>query len=315
MNRFARACALSVAALLAAPAAALAAYPERAVEFIVPWSPGGGSDTLMRLVSNGIEPYLGEPMPVINMPGVGGTVGLKEASGRDPDGYTVSQVHEGLLTANATGVTDLSWSDFDLIALMTASPQLLVVNADRPYTTFEEFIAHAKDNPGQIRFGVTLGGVPHLHAAMIEDAYDVEFAYVGYEGTGERIRALVGGNLDAAIGDIPSAAQFVEAGDLRFLATGAAERMEEAPDVPTLKELDSDLELLVTRGLVMPKGSPQEVKDTLEQALAGLAEDEAFVTRVNNAGASVDFRGQEAYGAYLGDLAVTIERLAERMAP
>ena len=281
----------------------------------MPWSPGGGSDTLMRLVSNGIEPYLGEPMPVINMPGVGGTVGLKEASGRDPDGYTVSQVHEGLLTANATGVTDLSWSDFDLIALMTASPQLLAVNADRPYTTFEEFIAHAKDNPGQIRFGVTLGGVPHLHAAMIEDAYDVEFAYVGYEGTGERIRALVGGNLDAAIGDIPSAAQFVEAGDLRFLATGAAERMEEAPDVPTLKELDSDLELLVTRGLVMPKGSPQEVKDTLEQALAGLAEDEAFVTRVNNAGASVDFRGQEAYGAYLGDLAVTIERLAERMAP
>lgn len=315
MRHLLRTCAVAAAVGLAAPLLAADDYPSKPVEFIVPWSPGGGSDTLMRIVSNNVEPFLGEPMPVINMPGVGGTVGLKEASGRDADGYTVSQVHEGLLTAGATGVTDLEWSDFDLIALMTASPQLVVVNADRPYSTFEEFVAFARENPGEIRFGVTLGGVPHLHAAMIEDAFDIEFSYVGYEGTGERIRALVGGNLDAAIGDIPSAGQFVEAGDLRFLATGAPERMAEAPDVPTLEELGSDLELLVTRGIVAPKGTPDEVKDTLEAALSELAANEDFVTQVNNAGASVDFRGQDDYTAYLGDLAVTIERLAERMAP
>lgn len=315
MNRLLIVCALTATACLGVPALAAADYPDRPVEFIVPWSPGGGSDTLMRLVAKDIEPFLGEPMPIINMPGVSGTIGLKEASRRAADGYTVSQAHEGLLTATATGVTELTWDDFDPIALVTASPQLLVVNADRPYETMEEFVAYAKENPGAVRVGVTLGGVPHLHAAMIEDAFGLEFAYVGYEGTGERIRALVGGNLDAVIGDLPSAGQFVEAGDLRFLAAGTAERLSEAPDVPTLKESGADLELLVTRGIVMPKGSPEDVRGTMESALGELAKDEAFIEQIGNVGAEVDFRGQEAYREYLGNLTGTIDRLADRMAP
>lgn len=315
MNRLLIACALTATACLGVPALAAADYPDRPVEFIVPWSPGGGSDTLMRLVATDIEPFLGEPMPVINMPGVSGTIGLKEASQRAADGYTVSQVHEGLLTASATGITELTWNDFDPIALVTASPQLLVVNADRPYETMEEFVAYAKENPGAVRVGVTLGGVPHLHAAMIEDAFGLEFGYVGYEGTGERVRALVGGNLDAIIGDLPSAGQFVEAGDLRFLATGTAERLPEVPDVPTLKESGADLELLVTRGIVMPKGSPEAVRGTMESALGELAKDAAFIEQIGNVGAEVDFRGQDGYREYLEKLTGTIDRLADRMAP
>lgn len=302
-------------AMMAIAAPALAEYPEKPVEFIVPWSPGGGSDTLMRIVSNNVEPHLGQPMPVINMPGVGGTVGLKEASQRAADGYTVSQVHEGLLVANNTGLTELNWDSFDPIGLMTVSPQFVVVNPERPYKTFEEFIAYAKEHPGEIKMGVTLGGVPHLHAAMIEDAFDVEFSYVGYEGTGQRIRALVGGNLDAAIGDIASSKQFVDNGDLVFLATGNPTRLSQTPDVPTLKELGSDLELLITRGIVMPKGSPEEARNTMEAALEQLADDETFVSQVNAAGGEVDFRGQEAYAAYLGTLTETIDRLSEKLAP
>lgn len=290
-------------------------YPERPVEFIVPWSPGGGSDTLMRIVSNNIEPYLGVEMPIINMPGVGGTVGLKEASRRTADGYTVAQIHEGLLTASVTGLTDLTWQDFDPVALITSSPQFLVAGADQPYDTFEEFVSYAQENPGEVTIGVTLGGVPHLHAAMIEEALDLDLKYVGYEGTGQRIRALVGGNLDVAIGDVASAGQFVENGDLVFLATGAPDRMSQTPDVPTFGELGADLELAVTRGIVMPKGSPEEARDTLEAALAALAQDEAFVEQINNAGAEVQFRDQEAYTTYLTKLSETVERLAEVLAP
>lgn len=310
-------CLLGLAPLAAAalPAAAQEEYPSKPVEFIVPWSPGGGSDTLMRIVANNAEPHLGQPMAVINMPGVGGTVGLAEASKREPDGYTIAQIHEGLPVANQTGLTELNWDDFDPVALVTSSPQFVVVNADRPYETFEEFIDYARENPGGIRFGVTLGGVPHLHAAMIEDAFDVEFSYVGYEGTGERIRALVGGNLDAAIGDVASAGQFVENGDLRFLVHGFPERLEQAPDVPTLSELGADLELIITRGIVMPKDSPAEARDTMEQALRELSEDEKFVEQVNNAGAEVQFRGQDEYAEYLTKLDATIERLADRLAP
>jgi len=306
---------LGAAASLGLAAPAMAEYPEQPVEFIVPWSPGGGSDTLMRIVSNNVEPYLGEPMPVINMPGVSGTTGIKEASKRAADGYTVVQIHEGLLVSNNVGLTELNWDDFEPIGMMTVSPQFLVINAGRDYKTFDEFIAYAKENPGAVKFGVTLGGVPHLHAAMIEDAYGVEFSYVGYEGTGERIRALVGGNLDAAIGDIASAKQFVDNGDLIFLATGNPERLPQTPDVPTFKELDSDLELLITRGVFMPEGSPEAAQDTLESALEELAADASFVKQVNNAGAEVNFRGQEAYATYLQSLQKAVDKLAERLAP
>ncbi len=307
---------LGAAVALAAPVSATAQdYPERPVEFIVPWSPGGGSDTLMRIVSNNVQPYLGVEMPVINMPGVGGTVGLTEASRRDADGYTISQVHEGLLTASETGLTDLTWQDFDPIALMTASPQYLVAQADAPYDNFESFVTYAQENPGEVTMGVTLGGVPHLHAAMIEEAFDLEFSYVGYEGTGERIRALVGGNLDVAIGDIASSQQFVENGDLQFLAVGSAEPMEQTPDVPTFNELGADLELAVTRGIVMPKGAPEEARNTLESALQELSQDETFIEQVNNAGAQVDFRGQDDYASYLGNLSETVSRLSSVLAP
>jgi tripartite-type tricarboxylate transporter receptor subunit TctC len=310
--------------ILAAGAAAIAAgltvgpslaqdYPERPVEFIVPWAPGGGSDVLMRLIANHIEPYLGQPVPVINVPGVSGTVGLQEASRRDADGYTVTQIHEGLPVAHYTGITELNWDDFEPIALMTASPQYLVVNADSPWQTFEEFVEYARESPGDIRIGVTLGGVPHLHAAMIEESAEIEFSYVGYEGTGERIRALVGGNLDAAIGDVASAGQFVENGDLRFLATGAPERVDEAPDVPTFQELGHDLELQVTRGIVAPMGTPQEALDAWEEALRQLSEDDEYLERTNNAGAAVDFRGQEDFRTYLENLDATIQRLSSKL--
>lgn len=305
---------LALPMAFAAPSARAQGYPDRAVEFIVPWGPGGGSDTLMRIVANNAEPYLGEPMAVINMPGVGGTTGLAEASKRSADGYTISQIHEGLPVANKTGLTALNWDSFEPIALMTSSPQYVVVGADSPWQTFEEFIGYAKENPGEIRMGVTLGGVPHLHAVMIEDATGAEFSYVGYEGTGERIRALVGGNLDAAIGDISSALQFVENGDLRFLATGAPERLDATPDVPTLAELGYDMELMITRGIVMPKGSPEAEQDTMEAALQEMSQDDTFVEQINNAGAEVDFRGQEAYTEYLTKLDQTIDRLVGRMA-
>ena len=304
----------AAATLVAAPAAAQD-YPSRAVEFIVPWSPGGGSDTLMRLISGKIEPFLGAEMPIINMPGVGGTVGLREASRRAADGYTISQVHEGLLVASETGITELNWDDFDPIALMTASPQYLVAHPTEDYSNFEEFVAYAKENPGEITMGVTLAGVPHLHAAMIEQAFGLEFSYVGYEGTGERIRALVGGNLDAAIGDISSSKQFVDNGDLVFLAVGSGERVAATPDVPTLAESGQDLELNVTRGIVMPKGAPQEARDALEAALQELSQDPTYIEQTNNAGADVLFRGQDDYRTYLSNLNETVTSLSTVLAP
>ncbi|WP_280562941.1 MULTISPECIES: tripartite tricarboxylate transporter substrate binding protein [unclassified Chromohalobacter] len=290
-------------------------YPSKPVEFIVPWSPGGGSDTLMRVISNHVEPYLGQQMPIINMPGVSGTTGLKELAKRDPDGYTVGQIHEGLLVANHTQLTQLNWDDFTPVAAMTASPQYLTVNADSPWETFDEFVDYAQDNPGEVRVGVTLGGIPHVHAAMLEDAANLSFHYVGFEGTGARIRSLVGGHIDAAIGDIASSGEFVKNGDLRFLAVGSAERLEETPDVPTFKELGYDsLSLNIVRGLIAPKDTPEDKVAVLADAMQELAQDEQFIQAVNNAGAQVHFEGPEAFANYLETTDETIEQLSGKLA-
>jgi tripartite-type tricarboxylate transporter receptor subunit TctC len=286
-------------------------YPDNPVEFIVPWAPGGGSDVLMRLVSNHIEPHLGQPMPVINMPGVSGTTGLAELTERDNDGYTIGQVHDGFMVSHHTGLTPYNWHDYEPIAAITASPQYLTVSADSPWETFEEFVDYAKENPGEIRFGVTLGGVPHIHGAMIEDAEDLSFRYVGFEGTGERIRSLVGGHIDAAMGDVASSLQFVENGDLRFLAVGHTERMNQTPDVPTFAELGYDnLNLSILRGLLAPAGTPAERIEVIASAVESIAGEEEFVNRVNNAGAEVQFMGPAEYHDHLAALDATIERLA-----
>ncbi|WP_223162359.1 Bug family tripartite tricarboxylate transporter substrate binding protein [Salinicola halimionae] len=290
-------------------------YPDHAIEFIVPWSPGGGSDALMRIISNSAEEYIGQPMPVMNMPGVSGTIGLKELAQKDPDGYTVGQIHEGLMASNATGLTTLNWDDFQPIASLASSPQYLVVNADSDWKTFEDFAEYAKAHPGEIRVGATLGGIPHVHAAMIEDAIGGQFRYVGFEGTGARIRALVGGHIDASIGDISSSLEFVKNGDLRFLAVGSKERLKQTPDVPTFQELGYDnLNLSINRGIVAPKGIDPAKIETLANSFKTMSKDPEFIKRVNKAGAEVDFMGPQAYADYLADIDATIKRLSGKLA-
>ncbi|MXQ11733.1 Bug family tripartite tricarboxylate transporter substrate binding protein [Microvirga makkahensis] len=296
------------------PVQAQGKYPEKPVEFIVPWAPGGGSDAIMRIVAKQLEDELGQPFPVINVPGASGTLGLQQVAKAKPDGYTISQIHDGLLTSFHTDLTKLNWDSFTPVGLITSSPQFIVISANSPWKTLEEFVAHAKKNPGKIKFGVTLAGVPHLHAAMVGDATGTEFGYVGYEGTGERIRGLLGGTVEAAIGDVASAGQFVKNGDLRFLAVGSEERLPEYPDVPTLKELGYDIDLSINRGLVVPKGTPQERIDVLEEALSKVAKDQDAIQQIKNAGGDVVFRSQEDYVKSLQRLDETVKRLSSKLA-
>jgi tripartite-type tricarboxylate transporter receptor subunit TctC len=299
--------------VFATATAAQADFPERPVQMIVPWGPGGGSDIQMRVVANHAEPHLGQPIPIINLPGVSGTLGLADARDREADGYTIAQVHEGLLVSYHTGMTDVHIRDFEPIASFTSSPQFLVVNAQSEWETFEDFIAYAEANPGALRVGVTLAGTPHLHAAMIEDATGVEFSYVGHEGTGERVRALVGGHIDAIIGDVSSVQEFVENNDLRYLVAGSIERHPAAPDVPTLTELGFDIELSNNRGLYAPAGTPEERIEALEAAFANLAEDEAFIAAIEATGADMVYRGREEYREYMDQLDQVVERLSTQL--
>ncbi|MCC9621083.1 tripartite tricarboxylate transporter substrate binding protein [Thalassospira sp. MA62] len=301
-----------MAAAIAGPAQAQD-YPEKPIEFIVPWGPGGGSDTLMRIVAMGLSETTGQSVPIINMPGVGGTVGLAEFAKRPADGYTISQIHEGLFTANKLGITELSYEDFIPVALVTSSPQYLVLSKNDNFSNLEELKEYAAANPGAVRAGVTLGGVPHLHMAMIEEALGVEFSYVGFRDTGERIRAAVGGNVDIVIGDVASASEFVKNGDLIFAGVGTEERTAEEPDVPTMKEQGYDLSMAVTRGVVLPAGTPDEIVEELDAKLEEAMALPDIREKLTNAGSSDVYLGHEEYKAYLEKLDGEVDKVVGKL--
>ena len=301
-----------LAAAIAGPAQAQD-YPEKPIEFIVPWGPGGGSDTLMRIVAMGLSEVTGQAVPIVNMPGVGGTVGLAEFTKRPADGYTISQIHEGLYTANKLGITELSYKNFIPVALVTSSPQYLVLSKNDNFSNLEELKAYAAANPGAVRAGVTLGGVPHLHMAMIEEALGVQFSYVGFRDTGERIRAAVGGNVDIVIGDVASASEFVKNGDLIFAGVGTEERTSEEPDVPTMAEQGYDLSMAVTRGVVLPAGTPDEVVEALDAALEKAMSLPDIREKMTNAGSADIYLGHEAYKAYLDKLDGEVDKVVGKL--
>ncbi|QPO11668.1 tripartite tricarboxylate transporter substrate binding protein [Thalassospira sp. A40-3] len=301
-----------LAAAIAGPAQAQD-YPEKPIEFIVPWGPGGGSDTLMRIVAMGLSEVTGQAVPIVNMPGVGGTVGLAEFAKRPADGYTISQIHEGLYTANKLGITELSYKNFIPVALVTSSPQYLVLSKNDNFSNLEELKVYAAANPGAVRAGVTLGGVPHLHMAMIEEALGVQFSYVGFRDTGERIRAAVGGNVDIVIGDVASASEFVKNGDLIFAGVGTEERTSEEPDVPTMAEQGYDLSMAVTRGVVLPAGTPDEIVEALDAALEKAMSLPDIREKMTNAGSADIYLGREAYKAYLDKLDGEVDKVVGKL--
>jgi tripartite-type tricarboxylate transporter receptor subunit TctC len=160
---------------------------------------------------------------------------------------------------------------------------------------------------------VTLGGVPHLHMAMIEEALGVEFSYVGFRDTGERIRAAVGGNVDIVIGDVASASEFVKNGDLIFAGVGTEERTAEEPDVPTMAEQGYDLSMAVTRGVVLPAGTPDEIVEALDTALEKAMSLPDIREKMTNAGSAEIYLGHEAYKAYLDKLDGEVDKVVGKL--
>ena len=286
-------------------------YPTKPIEFIVPWSPGGGSDTLMRIVAKYLGEYLGVPVPVINKPGVAGTIGLIEAKDKPNDGYHIAQIHEGLPTAYHLGITEINYYDFLPVASMTSSPQYLAVKQDFPANTIEEFVKYAKEH--QVLMGCTMRGIIEIWGRIFEDKTGIQLKYVSYEGTGERVKALAGGFVDTVICDYPSGNQFVKAGKFRFLASATKERLEWTPDIPTMIESGYDLKWSVRRGIVVPKGTPLDRVKILEEALRKVAQDKNFIKDIKTTGADVEFVSFEDYGDYLKKLDADIAHVAEKI--
>ena len=287
-----------LAAALLAVSSAHAAYPDRPIKLIVPWGAGGDTDNIYRAFQPMFQKHLGGTIVIANVGGASGTRGAKEAKGSPPDGYTIFAIHDSIHSTYYTGVADVNYWDYEPICLVSATPSILTASPKTPWKSIQDLIADAKAHPGTITVGATLGSTSHFFPALIARAAGLKFRYVAYEGTAKRMNALLGGHIDLAESNLTQKGK-VDAGQMKFLAIATEKRMNEVPDLPTLKEVGIDVDYAVHRGLVAPKGTPASVLAKLRNACRAAANEPAFAAAMKLQGTLVEFKNAADYEAFM----------------
>lgn len=289
----------SAALVVAAGSAFAAPYPERPIKLIVPWAAGGDTDSIYRVFAQLLQKQLGQPVIIANVSGASGTVGEREASKATPDGYTIFAPHDFVHSVYFAGLTDIKYDKaFDPICLVSATPSVITASAKTPWKTFKEMVADAKAHPGAITAGASLGSTSQYSIALMAKAVEIKLKYVPYDGTAERMNALLGGHIDLADSNLTQKAK-VDAGLLKFLAIMSEKRSPELPNVPTLKELGYDVDYAVNRGLMVPKDVPAEIQAKLESACAAATKESEFAKAMKLQGTEVRYLASKDYAAFL----------------
>lgn len=256
-------------------------YPQKGINFIVPYSAGGGTDSLMRLLTAAMEPELGQKIIVNNKSGGAGQVGLTSLSAAKPDGYTIgalSNLDHILVLLTGENVA-YDYDSFEYLGAINTTANVLLSNDKTGFKSLEDFITYAKANPNNIT--VSVSGKTHVaEAAMLEKAAGIDITTVMQGGGGDSLNALLGGHVDCAILDKKFIAQ-VEGQGISTLATFSGERLSVIPDVPTMKENGYDIDSETYRVIVAPKGTPQEIKDKITETLKKVT-DSTFQGKMTN---------------------------------
>jgi len=262
---------LAVLAVAATPATAQAqAWPDKPIRFIVPSPPGGGTDSLTRLLANKLGETLKWQMVVDNRPGAGGNLGLDIAAKAAPDGYTLVMGESSNLAINPYLYKKLPFDparDVAPVALVGTVPLVLVVSANAPFASLKALAETAKKK--QLTFASSGNGtVGHLVGEMWKRAVAADLMHVPYKGAGPVMIDLVGGQVDLHFASLPAALPLVESGKLRALATTSAARLASLPDVPTLIEAGyPGFDYYVFYGVMVPAGTPDAIVGTLNREI------------------------------------------------
>lgn len=252
-------------------------FPEKAIQIVVPFFPGGGTDHVARALAEVAKDYFGQPIVVVNKVGGSGSVGLTEGAMAKPDGYTVTLTLVELTILPHQGMANITYKDFKPIMQLNEDPAALTVRADAPWNTVEEFLEYARKNPGKIRVGNSgEGSVWHLAAKTIERETGVKLTHTQFDGAAPAGVALLGGEVDAVAISPAEVMTHVKNGKLKILGVMAENRLESLPDVPTFKELGIDIEMVTWRGISVPKDTPDEVVEILRKGFIQAANDDHF---------------------------------------
>lgn len=246
-------------------------FPSRPIKIVVCVPAGGGVDTVARVVAKELQEKLGQPVVVENRAGAAGNIGADFVFHAKPDGYTLLAAQPAPLTVNPLLYKDMAFdpSKFVPVGIMTSAPNVLMVRANFPAKTAQEFLAYAKANPGKINFGSQgIGTTSHLTTALFEERTGTSMVHVPFKGTAPALNALIGGYIDMIFMELASANKLAKGGQARILAVATDKRIPSLPDVPTFAEIGvKGFESSTWNAIAAPPGTPPEIVEKLNDAV------------------------------------------------
>ncbi len=256
-----------LASVMATPAFAADVYPTRPIRMLVPFAPGGGADTLARIITPRLHESMGQAWVVDNRTGAAGNLAAEIVARAAPDGYTTFLGFSTVLTVNPN-LYKLPFSverDLQPVMLMAASQYILVLHASVPATTLKEFIAAAKAKPGGYNYASAGVGSPlHLAAELFQKRAGISMAHISYKGGGPAAASVLGGETQVIFGSVASSLPHVKTGRLKALATTGLKRSKVAPELPTVAEQGfPGFDVTSWYGLLLPVKSPATLVERL----------------------------------------------------
>ncbi len=277
-----------------------AAYPEKPVTVICPWTAGGGTDLLLRALSKEAEKHLGQTINVVNQTGGAGAIGHNAIRAARPDGYTIGMITFELNSLPPQGLIPFTWKDFDPLMRINTDSAALTVRSDAPYSTVRGFVDYAKSHPGELTVGNSApGSIWHIAAGLLAGKTGIDIKYVPFDGAQPAVTALVGGHIKAVSVSVAEVRGQVQAGNLRLLGIMGAQRDKVFPDVPTLKEQGIDVEFSTWRGMGLPKGVSPAIKVKIADAYKKAYDSKEFQDFAAKAGLNLAYLNAPDFSKFL----------------
>ena len=297
-------------------------FPNRLINLVSPYPPGGAVDQAARSIAQSLFKVWNQAVVVNTKPGAGGAIGIQAVANATPDGYTLLVTAPALLSVPESdrlfGKTpSFDRSQFTPLALLSADPVLLVVKADAPWKTFEEFVAYAKKNPDKVPYSSS-GNYSNIHLPMeiITQAAGIKLLHIPYSGGGPALTAVLGGQVVMTAGVPGVVVPQVKAGTMRALLTTGAKRHPQFPDVPTALELGyKNAEFYLWAGLFAPAKTPEPIVLKIRKDIARAVQDSEYVQGSEKMGVLIEYRDGKDFDDFLNKdqerLSNTIKRIGK----
>jgi tripartite-type tricarboxylate transporter receptor subunit TctC len=271
------------------PVAAQTPWPTKPITYVVPFAPGGNTDTLARLIGQKLSVALGQPVVIDNKPGAGGNIGSDFVAKAKPDGYTILG---GTISSHAINPSIYpkmpydAVKSFEPVILIGSGPLVLAVGANTPYKSLQDVIAAAKAKPGDIAFASAGNGTsPHLAGELLKSLSQANLMHVPYKGSGPAVTDVVAGQVPLIFDTLLVVGSHVKAGKLRALAVASPKRMNSLPDVPTGAEGGvPGFEVGTWQAIFAPAGTPKEIVNRLNTEVATILKQPDIVARLADLG-------------------------------